>query len=46
MTNRLALVLALLVVAGLVIDLYLGLGGALFLARRFVDLLHWVAFWR
>lgn len=46
MTNRLAIVLGLAVVAALALDQVLDLGWGLYLARRFVELLDWVAFWR
>lgn len=46
MTNKLAIVLGCVVVAAIVADQVLGLGWGLYLARRFVDLLGWVAFWR
>lgn len=46
MTNRLAFILAGLIIAGLLIDQLLQTGVALSLARRFVDLLEWLMFWR
>ena len=46
MTNRIALVLAALILALVAVDLALGWGGTLFLARRFADLVEWLAFWR
>ncbi|MFN3294627.1 MAG: hypothetical protein ACK4S2_05625 [Gemmobacter sp.] len=46
MTDRLAIILGLLILGGLVLDLTFGLGIALFLARRFADLVEWAAFWR
>jgi hypothetical protein len=45
-TNRIALVLGLVLAALIAADLALGLGGLLFLARRFLALLDWIAFWR
>lgn len=47
MTNRLAIVLALLVALGLAADWY-WTGGtyALYLARRIRDLIDYMAFWR
>jgi hypothetical protein len=46
-TNRIALVLALALAGAVVVDLTLTGGAALlFLARRFVVLVEWVAFWR
>ncbi|MFN6924296.1 MAG: hypothetical protein ACK4P8_01450 [Tabrizicola sp.] len=47
MTNRIALWLALLIAAGIAADFTLNDGTALFfLARKFLDLIEWVAFWR
>lgn len=47
MTNRVALILALLIGAGILADSVLTGGeGLTFLARKFIDLLDWVAFWR
>ena len=46
MTNRIALVLALALGALIVADLAMGLGASLFLARRFLVVLDWLAFWR
>ena len=46
MTNRIALALAALIAAFVALDLALGTGGTLFLARRFLGLLDWMAFWR
>jgi hypothetical protein len=46
MTNRIALVLAVLILALVAADLALDWGGTLFLARRFADLVEWLAFWR
>lgn len=47
MTNRIFLGLLVLVVLALILD-FAVTGGAslLFLARRFVDLVDWIAFWR
>jgi hypothetical protein len=45
-TNRIALVLGLVLAALIAADLALGLGGLLFLARRFLVLLDWIAVWR
>jgi hypothetical protein len=47
MTNRIALALALAILIALVLD-RVALGGAAvhLLARRFVTLIDWVAFWR
>jgi hypothetical protein len=47
LTNRIFLGLLLLAVIALFLDLALtGGAGLLFMARRFVDLVDWVAFWR
>ncbi|SIS79190.1 hypothetical protein SAMN05421774_102289 [Gemmobacter megaterium] len=46
MTNTLAIILAGLVLAGLGLDYLLGTGAGLFLARRFLDLVDWMVFWR
>jgi hypothetical protein len=46
MTNRIALYIGLAIVVILVLDYALGLGLALFLARRFLDLISLVAIWR
>jgi len=45
-TNRIAIFLALMVSALIAIDLAAGFGASLFLARRFLVLLDWLAFWR
>ncbi|MDD9923038.1 MAG: hypothetical protein OXQ92_12275 [Boseongicola sp.] len=46
MTNKVALGIGLVVIAFLAIDYALGLGFGLFLARKFVDLINALAFWR
>ena len=46
MTTKIALWIAGVLLAILAVDLALDLGIFLFLARRFLDLLAWVAFWR
>jgi len=46
MTNRIAIWIVLAVLAALAADLLLGLGATLFIARRFVGLIDWIAFWR
>jgi len=46
MTNRVALWLAILILIALIADYLLGYGATLFLARQFLDLIEWVAFWR
>jgi hypothetical protein len=45
-TNRIAFPLAGLLAALVALDLALGLGGSLFVARRFLAVLDWLAFWR
>jgi hypothetical protein len=44
-TNRIALFLGLALAALIAADLALGAGVLLFLARRFLALLDWIAFW-
>lgn len=47
MTNKLAVILGLMILAGVALDSTLNASqGSLFLARKFADLLEWVAFWR
>jgi hypothetical protein len=46
MTNRLALILGLLILGFVGADLVFDWGATLFLARRFADLVEWLAFWR
>lgn len=47
MTNTLAVILGLMILAGLALDATLnGSAGSLFLAKKFTMLLGWVAFWR
>jgi hypothetical protein len=46
MTNRIAMGLFFLVLVAVAVDLALGLGGSLFLARKFLGLIEWIAFWR
>ena len=46
MTNRLALILGLLIAALLALDLFLGGEGTLFLLRRLDALIDWLTFWR
>jgi hypothetical protein len=46
-TNRLALILAILIIMAVAADLLLNHGAALlFLLRKFVDMVEWLAFWR
>lgn len=47
MTNRVALVMGLLILGGLALDLfYNGSGHVVFLGKRFYELIEWLAFWR
>ncbi len=46
MTNRIALYIGLTIVVILALDYALGLGVALFLARRLLDLMNLIAVWR
>ena len=47
MTDRIALWRGLVILAAILADLALNGGSALlFLARKFLDLVEWVAFWR
>jgi hypothetical protein len=47
MTDRLALVIVLLVVVAIGADLLANDGAAtMFVTRKFLDLVEWVAFWR
>lgn len=47
MTDRIALVLGLVIVLSGAADLVLNDGGAsMFLLRKFVDMVEWLAFWR
>jgi hypothetical protein len=47
LTNRIALGLGLILVAGMLADYgFNGGAGLFFLARKFLDLIEWVAFWR
>jgi hypothetical protein len=47
MTNKIAIVLAVIIVGLLVLDWQdYGWANSLFLARKFAELLEWVAFWR
>jgi hypothetical protein len=46
-TNGLALVLGVLIVAAAAADAVLNSGtGLMFLLRKFVDMVEWLAFWR
>ena len=47
MTNGVALALVLIVAAGLALDfVFYDMDGTLFLARKTLNLIEWVAFWR
>ncbi|MGR3365681.1 MAG: glyceraldehyde-3-phosphate dehydrogenase [Maritimibacter harenae] len=47
MTNRLALILFVLIVAAFAADFAVNAGRAsLFLAKELFEFLHWLAFWR
>ena len=46
MTNRIALLIGLIVAALVALDLALGLGMWVFLGRKFLDLIRAVAIWR
>ena len=47
MTNRIALWIGLVLLAAIIADLTLNGGAALiFLVRKFLDMIEWVAFWR
>ncbi len=47
MTNRIALVLGLLILIALAVDIALvGTEHLVFLAKKFLELIEWVAFWR
>ena len=46
MSNRVAWIIFAVIVSGLAILFLTVDGAALFLARKFADLVNWVAFWR
>ncbi len=47
MTNRIALVLGLLIVAAIAVDVALnGSAHMIFLAKKLDELIEWLAFWR
>lgn len=46
MTNRIALILAVIIAALVALDLVMGWGATLFLARKFIVFIDWIAFWR
>ncbi|MEM1374303.1 MAG: hypothetical protein AAGF78_07975 [Pseudomonadota bacterium] len=47
MTNRLAIILGLIIVTAVILDQVFNDGVAsLFLSKRLLDLIEWLAFWR
>jgi hypothetical protein len=47
MSNQLAIVLGLIIVSGLAVDAYsFDWTNTLYLARKLMDLIEWMAFWR
>ncbi|WP_169640686.1 hypothetical protein [Roseobacter ponti] len=47
MTNRIAIVLGAVLIALILVDvLFFSAGGIVFLGRRLLDLIDWLAFWR
>jgi hypothetical protein len=47
LTNLVAFLLALLVIAGIVVDLvFFGADNLVFLSRKLLELIEWLAFWR
>ncbi|WP_299549196.1 hypothetical protein [uncultured Tateyamaria sp.] len=47
MTNRIAFLLALLIVGAIAVDVFLyGMQHLIFLGKKFAELLEWIAFWR
>jgi len=47
MTNRLAIVLGMLILGALVVDVLLnGTTNLVFLGKKLADLIDWIAFWR
>jgi hypothetical protein len=47
MTNRIAIVLGLLIICAIAVDYFLyGTEHAVFLAKKLTDLIEWLAFWR
>lgn len=47
MSNRIAILLGIVIVVFVVTDFILFSGDAIvFLARKFMDLIEWIAFWR
>ena len=47
MTNRIAIILGLMIVAGLLFDkVYYDSAGTIFLGRKLIDFIEYLAFWR
>ncbi len=47
MTNRIALILGLILIAAMVADvMYFGTEHLIFLGKKMFDLMEWMAFWR
>lgn len=47
MTNRIALFLALFVTALILLDVYVfGSNNVIFLSKKLLELIEWIAFWR
>lgn len=47
MTNKISLVLGLMIVSAITIDLFLfGTNHMVFLGKRMLELINWMAFWR
>jgi hypothetical protein len=47
MTNRIAIVLGLIIVGAILLDVFLyGSEHLVFLGKKFAELVEWIAFWR
>ncbi|MEW9918595.1 hypothetical protein AB2B41_03200 [Marimonas sp. MJW-29] len=47
MTNRIAIILGLLIVGAIVVDaMFFGTEHLIFLAKKMLELMEWIAFWR
>ncbi|MEP1767636.1 MAG: hypothetical protein ABJJ53_13480 [Sulfitobacter sp.] len=47
MTNRIAIILALLIIGAIAIDyFYYGTEHLIFLGKKLAELIEWIAFWR
>lgn len=47
MTNRIAVILGLIIIAAIIIDVAVyGDAHMIFLGKKFAELLEWIAFWR